>query len=199
MCYMCMSILLYVYMDTCMYLSMYVLSTEIQVLVLSQPLLPAQPSDMQRSVVFIVSLSWSAGRIPKSSTLPGYPLVNIQKAFENGHWNSGFTHQKWWFSIVMLNYQRVPCFSLKPSTWRFSFHKNMIDIQHRFLSDVPGLPNNGWEVNINIHCWSINSWSLFPKTHGPLFLQQSTMVLSISRFLHQRDVGLVSSPPIMGH
>ena len=36
-----------------------------------------------------------------------YPLVNIQKAIENGHRNSGFTQQKWWFSIVMLVYQRV--------------------------------------------------------------------------------------------
>ena len=37
--------------------------------------------------------------------LPG--LVNIQKAIEHGHWNSGFYHKKWWFSIVMLVYQRV--------------------------------------------------------------------------------------------
>ena len=37
-----------------------------------------------------------------------YPLVNIQKAIENGHRNSGFTHEKWLFSIVMLDYQRVP-------------------------------------------------------------------------------------------
>ena len=37
--------------------------------------------------------------------LPG--LRNIQKAIEHGHRNSGFTHWKWWFSIVMLVYQRV--------------------------------------------------------------------------------------------
>jgi len=42
-----------------------------------------------------------------SDLQPSYPLVNIQKAIENGHWNSGFTHQNWWFSIVMLVYQRV--------------------------------------------------------------------------------------------
>jgi len=34
-----------------------------------------------------------------------YPLVNWH--IENGHWNSGFTHQKWWFSIVTLVYRRV--------------------------------------------------------------------------------------------
>ena len=37
----------------------------------------------------------------------GYPLVNIQKAIDNCHRNSGFTHYNWWFSIAMLNYQRV--------------------------------------------------------------------------------------------
>ena len=36
-----------------------------------------------------------------------YPLVNIQKAIEHCHRHSGFTHWKWWFSIVMLVYQRV--------------------------------------------------------------------------------------------
>ena len=25
-----------------------------------------------------------------------YPLVNIQKAMENGHRNGGFSHEKWW-------------------------------------------------------------------------------------------------------
>ena len=32
-------------------------------------------------------------------------LTNI--AIENGHRNSGISHEKWWFSIAMLNYQRV--------------------------------------------------------------------------------------------
>jgi hypothetical protein len=34
---------------------------------------------------------------PLSSLLifGGYPLVNIQKAIENGHRNSGISHQKW--------------------------------------------------------------------------------------------------------
>ena len=36
-----------------------------------------------------------------------YPLVNLQKAMENGHRNSEFSHQKWWFSRATLNYQRV--------------------------------------------------------------------------------------------
>ena len=28
-------------------------------------------------------------------------------AVENGHWNSGFSHQKWWFSIVTLVHQWI--------------------------------------------------------------------------------------------
>jgi hypothetical protein len=36
-----------------------------------------------------------------------YPLVNIQKA-ENCHRNSWLTHKQWWFSTVVLVYQRVP-------------------------------------------------------------------------------------------
>ena len=36
----------------------------------------------------------------------GYPLVNIQKLWKITIFN-GKTHYKWWFSIAMLNYQRV--------------------------------------------------------------------------------------------
>ena len=38
----------------------------------------------------------------------GYPLVNIQKAIEHGHRNNKqIPIKKWWFSIVMLVYERV--------------------------------------------------------------------------------------------
>ena len=36
-----------------------------------------------------------------------WPSGYVKIAIENGHWNSWFTHEKWWFSIVMLVYQRV--------------------------------------------------------------------------------------------
>ena len=39
-----------------------------------------------------------------TTILPG--LVNIQKAVENGHRNSGFSHQKWWLSIVFCRFTR---------------------------------------------------------------------------------------------
>ena len=44
---------------------------------------------------------------PHEIFLENYPLVMTNIAIEKGHKNSGFTHEKWWFSIVMLVYQRV--------------------------------------------------------------------------------------------
>ena len=40
-----------------------------------------------------------------------YPLVNIQKAIENGHRNGGYSHSKWYFSIAMLTavFQQLLC------------------------------------------------------------------------------------------
>ena len=59
---------------------------------------------------FFGDLRWGMGHGASPSDeekYPSYPLVNIQKAMENGHWNSGFSHWKWWFSIAMLVHQRV--------------------------------------------------------------------------------------------
>ena len=48
--------------------------------------------------------------------IPHYPLVNIQKAIEHGHRNSGFTHKKLWFSMVMLVYGG---YSKSSKVWAF--------------------------------------------------------------------------------
>ena len=40
-------------------------------------------------------------------TRPGKRLTFTVCELENGHRNTGLTHSKWWFSIVMLVYQRV--------------------------------------------------------------------------------------------
>ena len=50
------------------------------------------------------STTWQPA-LPKNQ-IPG--LVNLQKAIENGHRNSELSHEKWWFSIVMVVYQRYP-------------------------------------------------------------------------------------------
>ena len=54
----------------------------------------------------------SVGNLPQS--WKNDPLINIQKAIENGHRNSGFTHDKWWFSVVLLVYQKVMGASTSP-------------------------------------------------------------------------------------
>ena len=43
----------------------------------------------------------------QSLGMEGIPSGYVKIAIENGHRNSGFSHEKWWFSIVMLVYQRV--------------------------------------------------------------------------------------------
>ena len=54
----------------------------------------------------IVAIPWVTGAYAQQPRLI-YPLVMTNIAIEHGHWNSGFNHWKWWFSIVMLVYQRV--------------------------------------------------------------------------------------------
>ena len=46
-----------------------------------------------------------------------YPLV-FNVAIENDHRSSGFSHKKWWFSIVMWVYQRV-IIRGSQATWGF--------------------------------------------------------------------------------
>ena len=43
----------------------------------------------------------------KNVMLSSIPSGYVKIAIENGHRNSGFTHWKWWFSIVVNVYQRV--------------------------------------------------------------------------------------------
>ena len=53
--------------------------------------------------------NWTGPIFVKGSCLAfeEYPLVICYIAIENHHRSSEFSHEKWWFSIVMLNYQRV--------------------------------------------------------------------------------------------
>ena len=43
-----------------------------------------------------------------------YPLVMTNIAIENDHENSGFSHEKWWFSIVTLVYHLLIHWNLRP-------------------------------------------------------------------------------------
>ena len=45
---------------------------------------------------------------PSRTSVVGLPSGNLlQFSIENGHRNSEFSYEKWWFSIAMLVYQRV--------------------------------------------------------------------------------------------
>ena len=46
-------------------------------------------------------------KTPNCGLICNYPLVMTNIAIENDHRNSGFSHWKWWFYIVVLVYQRV--------------------------------------------------------------------------------------------
>ena len=59
-----------------------------------------------------------------------YPLVNIQKAMENGHRNSGFSHEKWW----IFPWQNVSSPEGKPY---LSFHNRCIRFIHYSIIDWP--------------------------------------------------------------
>ena len=56
-----------------------------------------------------------------------YPLVNIQKAIENGHRNSEFSHETWWFSIAML-------YSLPEGNMGFKLSWEMMWAKSSFIS-----------------------------------------------------------------
>jgi hypothetical protein len=67
-----------------------------------------------------------------------YPLVNIQKAIEHGHRNSEFSHKKWWFSIVMLVYQRVLLDLLRLWDFIISSPAPPVHRQHRQVARING-------------------------------------------------------------
>ena len=98
---------------------------------LSSPAGPSRPELHRNSAV----ANPGHGRRDVFALIPGYPMENGPKlryelpkkkaiwkfhscgelpsgyvniAIENGHRNNEFSHEQWWFSIVMLNYQRVP-------------------------------------------------------------------------------------------
>ena len=55
--------------------------------------------------------------VPQNNILnPCYPLMNVYITMEHHHISWENSRNKWWFSIVMLNYQRLnPC--LKPNVY----------------------------------------------------------------------------------
>ena len=79
---------------------------------------------------------------------------------ENGHRNSGFTHWKWWFSIVMWLFARgyiLPLFSLSFPYWH-PFLANCSDFPQKSCGCLPenGHRNSGfthWKWRFSIVMW----------------------------------------------
>ena len=60
---------------------------------------------------FWLRVKQSRNRNPTPATCPVFPMVFLWIAIENEPFViSGFTHWTWWFSMVMLDYQRVDCY-----------------------------------------------------------------------------------------
>ena len=62
-----------------------------------------------KTAIFVMGKSWVNQRtksMAKTSITLSLPCEHRKSELENGHRN-WFTHQEWWFSIVMLVYQRV--------------------------------------------------------------------------------------------
>ena len=57
-----------------------------------------------------ISIHWWQTQAPNEDS--GTLWLCQQFAIENGHRNSEFSHEKWWFSIATLNYQRLNCLSI---------------------------------------------------------------------------------------
>ena len=72
------------------------------------PIFPSTPDEFHLNLTELnIAMRFAVTTNPHGSkSKVGYPLVNIQKAIENGHRNSRFTHQKWWLSIV--NFPNLP-------------------------------------------------------------------------------------------
>ena len=75
------------------------------------PSKPIQASRASAAPHFWRPLISPKGKVPWKNRrkILMYPLVNIQKAIENGHRHSEFSNQKWWIFPVryVTNYQRV--------------------------------------------------------------------------------------------
>ena len=85
-----------------------------------------------------------------------YPLVNIQKAIENGHRNSGFSHEKW----VDLSMAKVSSPEAKASDTFGAQLQN----EPQFRRDVPMLRSS---LHVDHHCaFSLIARSV-PATRPP--------------------------------
>ena len=69
------------------------------------------------------------------------PSGYVKIAIENGHRNSGFTHWKWWFSIVMEQFTRGYCSGRTGPSWGQGAASECC---RRSLGEAGGTHIGGW-------------------------------------------------------
>ena len=128
-----------------------------------------------------------------------YPLVMTNVAIENGHRNSGFSHWKWWFSIVMLVYQRVILiYHLPLSSVAHRLHppnlRNPHQLQINYISENHQNPRPNSHkclkisINPTVWCFSPPFWPWTQLTQPVVLRITSRAVLCASSLLGGRQV-----------
>ena len=131
------------------------------------------------AIYIYMGLSENVGYIPNYSHLIVTPKsrqdlripstlwwTNI--AMENGHRNSGFSHEKWWFSIAMLVHQRVYQWEFQDPKMEEIIFFRILTVFHSFgASFLKHVPQPGvsqipkTDVNMFIHGTHYWIWSCF--------------------------------------
>ena len=113
--------------------------------------------------------SWSPPPpvVKKTSEIHQDPMIfrlpsgYVKIAIENCHRNSGFTHWKWWFSIIMLVYQRVY------SSYTMLYRCDLSEAQ--FFAHQKKKAGSQWSCKVNDNIWlnycSQNWWQNLCKTN----------------------------------
>ena len=79
-------------------------------------------------------------------------------AIEHGHRNSGFSHKTWWFSIVMLVYQRVNILNTWDLPWQTELPEGTV------IRRCPRIEFYMMTIGMAAASWSLEWWD--PQLHN---------------------------------
>ena len=116
-----------------------------------------------------------------------YPLVNIQKAIENGHLSLFFPIKRWWFSIFFFQnvYQRVD--PLGNSKDRHPCHSTFLCLRQHYCWVRAHSTIKHFSVLHDRSCEKMSFFHLF-------FLFNSDRCSTLANFLHQRSLQAEQPP-----
>ena len=151
----------YIWLNIIYIYTQYILSPFISCFILQLSSSPATSS-----AAFFLATSSSCGK-KKTSEIHQDPMIfrlpsgYVKIAIENCHRNSGFTHWKWWFSIIMLVYQRVY------SSYTMLYRYDLSEAQ--FFAHQKKKAGSQWSCKVNDNIWlnycSRNWWQDLCKTN----------------------------------